>query len=126
MRSGPWRWATSPVAAAAFVLALAVPHVPALAHHGWSQYGGDEFTLTGVIEEVYLGNPHGELKVSVDGQVWNVVLGPPSRNQRAGIEDGVIAVGDTVTAVGNRHRDGGTLEIKARLIEKNGAGYQIY
>jgi hypothetical protein len=113
-------------AAFALVLTLALGASPALAHHGWSGYSDEEFTLTGVVEEISLGNPHGHLMVQSDGGVWNVVLGPPARNQRAGITDGVIQVGDTVTAYGKRHRDPDRLEMKTERLEVGGQFYDIY
>ncbi|MGH6945492.1 MAG: DUF6152 family protein [Geminicoccaceae bacterium] len=72
----------------------------ALAHHGWSGYGDAPFSLTGVVEHIELGNPHGHLAVRADGEIWDVVLGPAARNRRAGVVDGAIEIGDTVTAYG--------------------------
>lgn len=113
-------------AAAALSLTVALGASAALAHHGWSGYLDEDFTLTGVVEVVELGNPHGRLDVRADGGVWNVVLGPPFRNQRAGISDGVIQVGDTVTAHGHRHRDPDRLEIKTERLEVGDQVYDIY
>jgi len=113
-------------AASALILALALGAPAALAHHGWSGYGDEDFVLTGVVEEISLGNPHGHLAVRSEGEVWEVVLGPPGRNQRAGITDGVIKVGDTVTAHGHRHRDPARLEMKTELIEVGAQVYDIY
>jgi hypothetical protein len=113
-------------AAAALVLTLALGAPAALAHHGWSGYLDEDFVLVGVVEAVDLGNPHGRLDVRADGQVWNVVLGPPSRNQRAGISDGVIQVGDTVTAYGHRHLDPDRLEMKTERLEVGEQVYEIY
>jgi hypothetical protein len=69
-------------AASALVLTLALGAPVALAHHGWSGYLEEDFVLVGVVEAVDLGNPHGRLDLRADGQIWNVVLGPPSRNAR--------------------------------------------
>lgn len=113
------------VASAPF-LALALGAGSALAHHGWSGYLDDDFSLTGVVEAVELGNPHGHLMVRADGEVWNVVLGPPARNRRAGISDGVIEVGATVTAHGQRHRDPDRLEMKTERLEVGDRPYDIY
>ena len=113
-------------AASALILALALGAPAALAHHGWSGYLDDDFVLTGVVEAIDLGNPHGRLNVRADGQVWNVVLGPPSRNERAGISDGVIEIGQTVTAYGKRHRDPERLEMKTERIEVGDKVYDIY
>jgi Family of unknown function (DUF6152) len=113
-------------AAAALFLTLTLGAPAALAHHGWSGYLDEEFTLTGVVEAVDLGNPHGRLDVRADGGVWNVVLGPPFRNERAGISDGVIEIGDTVTAHGHRHSDPERLEMKTERIEVGDQVYDIY
>ena len=37
-----------------------------LAHHGWA-WTSKNFELTGVIKKVSLGNPHGVLRVDIDG-----------------------------------------------------------
>jgi hypothetical protein len=112
--------------AAALFLILALGASSALAHHGWSGYLDDDFELTGVVEEIELGNPHGHLMVHADDGVWNVVLGPPARNRRAGINDRVIEVGDTVTAYGKRHRDPDRLEMKTERLEAGDRAYDIY
>ena len=113
-------------AATALFLTLALGASSALAHHGWSGYLDDDFELTGVVEEIELGNPHGHLMVHADDGVWNVVLGPPARNRRAGINDRVIEVGDTVTAYGKRHRDPDRLEMKSERLEAGDRAYDIY
>jgi hypothetical protein len=63
-------------AAAALVLTLALGAPVALAHHGWSGYLDDNFVLTGVVEEIELGQPHGHLMVHAAGTQ------PPRRDQR--------------------------------------------
>jgi hypothetical protein len=113
-------------AASALFLALTLGASGALAHHGWSGYTDDDFSLTGVVEEIELGNPHGHLMVRADGGVWNVVLAPPARNRRAGVTDGVIEIGDTVTAYGHRHRDPDRLEMKTERLEVGDQVYDIY
>jgi hypothetical protein len=113
-------------AAAALLVTLALGAPAALAHHGWSGYLDDDFVLTGVVEEIELGQPHGHLMVHADGGMWDVVLGPPARNLRAGINDGVIKVGDTVTAYGKRHRDPDRREMKTERLEVGGQAYDIY
>ena len=49
---------------ATLALGLAVPAGAALAHHGWAWTTGGNVELTGVIEQVRLGNPHGLLEVT--------------------------------------------------------------
>jgi hypothetical protein len=116
----------SKLAAFALAGALALGASAALAHHGWSGYLDDRFSLTGVVEEIELGQPHGHLMVHADGGMWDVVLGPPSRNRRAGVVDGVIEVGDTITAIGKRHRDPERREMKTERLEVDGKAYDIY
>jgi hypothetical protein len=117
-------WFRRRVLAGFAVLALGAP--AAQAHHGWSGYSDEPFTLTGVVEEIDLGQPHGHLHVRADGALWDVVLGPPYRNQRAGIEDGAIAVGDTVTAYGKRHLDPDRLEMKTERLQAGERTFDIY
>ena len=35
----------------------------ALAHHGWGGYTSADFTLTGTVVDMHLGNPHDRLTV---------------------------------------------------------------
>ena len=96
------------------------------AHHGWGGYTSADFTLTGTVVATHLGNPHDRLTVEVDGQTWNVVLSPPGRSRRAGFDDSVVSVGDTVTMLGNRHADVDTLEMKTRRITVQDQNYDLY
>jgi hypothetical protein len=113
-------------AAVTLVLVSVLVAAKAFAHHGWSGYTDDAFSLAGVVEEVHLEQPHGHLAVRADGGVWDVVLGPPARNRRAGITDGAIAIGDSVIAYGKRHRDPGRLEMKTERLKVDEAVYDIY
>jgi hypothetical protein len=113
-------------AAVTLVLVSVLVAAKAFAHHGWSGYTDDAFSLTGVVEKVHLEQPHGHLAVRAEGGVWDVVLGPPARNRRAGITDGAIAIGDDVTAYGKRHRDPGRLEMKTERLEVGEELYDIY
>ena len=108
-------------ALAAFVAAPA-----ALAHHGWSGYGEEDFSVSGTVEAVELGNPHDRLSLRNDDGLWNVVLGPPFRGRRAGVEEGAIKPGMQATAYGLRHNDPDVLEIKTELLEVEGKRYEIY
>lgn len=63
----------------------------AIAHHGWT--GGETIELTGVITATRLGNPHGELTLDVEGDLWTVEVGQPWRNARAGLDDGDLVEG---------------------------------
>lgn len=106
---------------------LALFAVPLAAHHGWGGYSNEEFELTGTLESpVSLAGPHATTSVRADNQVWNVVLAPPARTRRAGLREGIIPVGATVTAHGHRHRDPKTFEIKTERLTWNGRTFNVY
>lgn len=97
------------------------------AHHGWSTYTIDDFTLEGEVTELRFGNPHDRMTVVVDGVEWDVWLGPPGRNSRANFNETKVNVGDTVVAYGNRHMDEARNEMKTeRITVKNGEGEMTY
>ena len=98
----------------------------AYAHHGWAWAEEETFTLSGAIEEVYLGNPHAKLRIRAEDGVWDVDLAPPLRTARAGFDEGAARVGDQVTAIGNRSRDHSQLWMKAVTVEVNGKRYDVY
>lgn len=105
--------------------ALAAP--TAAAHHGWSGYHEEEFEITGTLESaVSLANPHGTMKVRADGHLWNAVLAPPARTERAGLRRDTIPVGTTVTLQGHRHRDPDTYEIKTERVVVDGRVFNVY
>jgi hypothetical protein len=82
-----------PAAALAFAL-------PALAHHGWSEYDPNQsLTLTGKILEAGYEHPHGHVTLETPGKTWHVVLAPPSRMQSRGLAPEAIAKGQVVTVV---------------------------
>ncbi|HEX9877454.1 MAG TPA: DUF6152 family protein [Gammaproteobacteria bacterium] len=107
-------------------LATGLVATGASAHHGWSWYTTDNFTLTGVVVETHLGNPHDRLTVDADGQLWNVVMSPPSRSRRAGFDESVVEVGDSVTMTGKRHADANVYEMKTARIQVEGQTYDLY
>ena len=107
-------------------LGLLLLAAPALAHHGWNSYGEEEFSLTGTVETVYLGNPHGVLRVRTEEGLWDVVLGPPGRNGRAGLVEGVVAPGDVVTAHGQPHTAPTRLEMKTERLVVDDQTFDIY
>ena len=89
------------------------------AHHGWSNYDeGKTLTMTGVVRESGYGNPHGFVRLQVDGEqgkVWYVVLAPPSRMQSRGLTREMLKEGTTATVVGYPHRQKGD-EMRAERI----------
>ena len=62
--------------------------VPGLApaHHGWSEYDSSKpLKLTGRILESGYEHPHGYVKLDSAGQIYRVVLAPPSRMEFRGL-----------------------------------------
>lgn len=109
------------------VLALGLLSTPVLAHHGWSAYGDEEFALTGSIQSVEIGNPHGVIKLrDKQDRVWSVILGPPARNNRAGISADLLPADLAITARGHRHRDKDRLEMKAERLSIGERVFDIY
>ncbi len=110
---------------AAFAAALIA--TPAYAHHGW---GGQEeavTTLSGtVVQGVSLAGPHATMKIKVGNDVWDLTLAPPARTERAGLKEGLIPVGATVTVRGNRNLDHAKHEMKTITIKQGSAEYHVY
>jgi hypothetical protein len=99
---------------------------PALAHHGWSWTESGFFQLEGTIADIYIGNPHATLDVDVEGAIWRVELAPLGPTTAAGFVEGVAAIGDEVTAIGNRSQDPDELRMKAVRIVIDGTNYDVY
>jgi len=101
--------------------------LPVAAHHGWSNYGTEEFSITGTLDTaVSLSGPHGTMRIRADGQVWNIVLSAGNRVAAAGLKEGMIPVGAQVTAEGHRHRDAKTFEVKTERVKWNGRTFNVY
>lgn len=98
----------------------------ASAHHGWSWYGNEPFTLTAVVVEKEFGNPHDRMTVEADGQRWNLLLSPPNRSRQAGFTEALVEVGDTITAHGHRRASGDLFEMKTERLEVDGKLYNLY
>lgn len=98
----------------------------ASAHHGWSWYGSEAFSLTGTVVEKQFGNPHDRLTVEAEGQRWTLLLSPPNRSRQAGLSDELVEVGATVTAHGHRRESGDLFEMKTERLEVDGKLYNLY
>lgn len=110
------------------ILALSLSALPASAHHGWSGNFDEEFELTGTVQTpVSLAGPHATMKVlASDGKVWDITLAPPARTEKAGLKEGTIPVGATVTIHGHRNRESKRLEIKTERVVWNGRTFNVY
>jgi hypothetical protein len=112
---------------AAFALAAAFFVAPLAAHHGWGGQSQQEFELTGVVETpVSLAGPHGTMKIRAEGQVWDITLAPPNRTSAAGLKEGVIPVGATVTVHGHRNSDMKRFEVKTERVTWNNRVFAVY
>jgi len=109
------------------VLAFSFSATPALAHHGWAGNSEEEFELTGTVEKgVSLAGPHATMKIRADGKLWDLTLAPPARTQAAGLKEGIIPVGATVTIHGHRNRDANRFEVKTERVTWNGQTFNVY
>jgi hypothetical protein len=109
------------------LLILALSGVPALAHHGWGGNLDEEFEITGTVEKgVSLAGPHATMKIRAQNQIWDLTLAPPARTADAGLKEGLIPVGATVTIHGHRNRDPKRFEIKTERVTWNGRTFDVY
>ena len=107
-------------------LGLAAPTVGPLAHHGWSWTTGGNIDLTGIIKTVRLGNPHGILKIDVEGDEWRAEVGQPWRNERAGLKDGDLAEGVEIRLIGEPAADVSEKRIKVERLFLGKREYILY
>ena len=115
------------VAINSLILAISLSGLPAWAHHGWAGNADEEFQLTGTVESgVSLAGPHATMKIRADGKVWDLTLAPPAATTRAGLKEGVIPVGATVSINGHRNRDPKRLEVKTERVTWNGQTFNVY
>ncbi|MEO8488000.1 MAG: DUF6152 family protein [Betaproteobacteria bacterium] len=85
---------------------LAFASLPALAHHGWSEYDGTQsLTLTGTIVASGYEHPHGFIRMTADGKAWVAVLAPPSRMENRGLPRAELVPGAKITIVGYPNRN---------------------
>ena len=110
----------------AIAITGAILPLPLRAHHGWGWATDEEFELTGKITKVKLGNPHGEMHLDANGEVWLVEIGQPWRNEQAGLTDELLAIGTEVTVHGHRSIDPDEKLMKAERLIIAGKDYNLY
>ena len=107
------------------IIAATLAALPALAHHGWSEYDqAKPLTLTGKVVESGYEHPHGHIKLETPGKTWLVVLAPPSRMQNRGLPREDIKIGSTVTVVAYANREKAE-EARAERITANGKTVEL-
>ena len=107
-------------------LGLSAPTAESLAHHGWSWTTGGNIELTGIIKAVRLGNPHGILKIDVEGEEWRAEVGQPWRNERAGLKDGDLAEGVEIRLIGEPAEDMSEKRVKVERLFLGKREYILY
>lgn len=110
------------VGIALFFLATAA----AFAHHGWTWATDEEFEITGTVQEISLGNPHGEVVIAVEGDTWTIQVGQPWRNQRAGLTAELLSPGTEITVHGHRSEQESQLVVKAEAVVIGDKEYVLY
>src|SRR5512145_2922866 len=109
-------------------LALAIAISPVSAHHGWAGQGSDAFELTGTLHTaVSLAGPHATMRIAdKNGQVWDITLASPAATERAGLKEGIIPMGASVTIRGKRNSDLKRFEVKTERVTYAGKNYDVY
>jgi hypothetical protein len=98
---------------------------PVLAHHGWSEYdSANTLKLTGKIVESGYEHPHGHLRLATPGKTWNVVLAPPSRMERRGLDKSMLKAGAGATVEGYANRSKPE-ELRAERVTIDGKTYEL-
>jgi hypothetical protein len=111
----------------ATIALVAALSVPAFAHHGWGGNSDQESELTGTLEvPVSLAGPHATMKLRVNGQVWDITLAPSNRTAGAGLKEGIIPAGATVTVVGHKNKTPNRFEMKTERVTYNGKVFAVY
>jgi hypothetical protein len=109
----------------AFLAAMLAVPLAAWGHHGWSEYDSSKaLKLTGKIVESGYEHPHGHVRLETAGKTWLVVLAPPSRMERRGLEKGALKPGASVTVEGYPNRDKPE-EMRAERISVNGKTVEL-
>ena len=114
------------VLSAVIVSFLLSVSVATYAHHGWRWTSDTDVEVSGVIESVKLGNPHGVLVINVNGDKWTAEVGQPWRNQRAGLTEEMMAVGNDIKIEGQRSANSEELVVKAETVIFKGQRYILY
>jgi len=118
---------TRSILSAALGTAALVLAVPASAHHGWGGNVDQVTDMTGtVVSSVSLAGPHATMKINADGHVWDITLAPPFRTREAGLKDGTIPVGETVTVRGNKNRTATRFEMKTIMVRWGDKKFDVY
>ena len=107
------------------LIALALAALPALAHHGWSEYDSSKpLKLSGRILESGYEHPHGHIRLQTTDKTWNVVLAPPSRMEFRGLSKELLKPGAEASVEGYANRDKAE-ELRAERITIQGKTVEL-
>ena len=108
----------------ATMVSLALLSQSAQSHHGFGNYTEQDFEIEGVVTDFFFGNPHPRVALEVDGTTWDVWLAAYGRTVFACFDANVLAVGDTIRAIGHRVPD--RAEMKTTKVEHDGRLFDFY
>ena len=112
-------------AALTFAALVALAAIPALAHHGWSEYDSTKLLkLSGKIVESGYEHPHGFIRLETPGKTWLCLLAPPSRMEARGLAKDLLMPGASVTVEGYANR-GKPEEMRAERIIAGGKTVEL-
>jgi hypothetical protein len=114
------------IGTALLAVVLLTHPMPGHAHHGWSWTTGGNIELTGIVQKVSLGMPHGIVQVDADGEVWTVEVGQPWRNERAGLAPDDLVEGVELRVIGEPAADPSEKKLKAERLYIDGREYDLY
>ncbi len=106
-------------------VALIAP-VAVAAHHGWGWATEQQWQLTGSVVSVDIRNPHGTLIVKSDDVDWEVEIGQPWRNERAGLSEEILSSGTRVRVHGHRSSNFDERLMKAERVRVGRRYYNLY
>ncbi len=92
-------------------LSIAVPVVPALAHHSFAPFDQSKtVAYKGTVSQFQWTNPHSWLILKVKGEqgeeVWSFEMLSPNVLRRMGWRNDILKPGDVITVTANPARDG--------------------
>jgi hypothetical protein len=118
------------------VLALGVVGIvaaasPLFAHHSWPVDTSREITVKGTVTGYNWSNPHVMMGLDVqeaNGKIEKWDVGGPSTTRMAGNgwDKNTLKMGDVITAIGYRFRDGSNILRLQKIVMANGRELFLY
>ncbi|HUK33703.1 MAG TPA: DUF6152 family protein [Vicinamibacterales bacterium] len=109
--------------AAAFAIGLCLATAGVSAHHSFAADFDitKPVTLTGRVSKIEWLNPHVHIYIDVkDGTTWSIELGSPNGLRERGWTTKSLAIGDMITVVGSRAKDGSHLANASSIVLPSG------